>query len=120
MNSQTPGGHKRIGESEQDEADLIAEVEARTPEQPISGGLFGHETGDFPPEPAGEDADLVSEDFDDPDAPEIDATVEDWAVAELALGGSPGETEDGLDSVEEEVRRQAEDRAFDRREVGED
>lgn len=120
MYGQTPGGHKRIGESEQDEADLIAEVEARTPEQPISGGLFGHETGDFPPEPAGEDAELVSEDFDDPDAPEIDATVEDWAVAERALGGSPGETEDGLDSVEEEVRRQAEDRAFDRREVGED
>ncbi len=31
MNGQKPGGHKRIGESEQDEADLIAEVEARTP-----------------------------------------------------------------------------------------
>lgn len=45
-------------------------------------------------------------------APE-DASVEDWANAESSRPTWPEETADGLDDMDEEVRRQAEDRPLD-------
>jgi hypothetical protein len=50
---------------------------------------------------------------DDPSRDGEDASLQDWIEAENSRPTLPDETADGLDDMDEEVRRQAEDMPLD-------
>ena len=98
------------------------EMRARTraadsdPERTSSEAIFGREEGSSTGEAAdklGDDAtagDQASSGDDGSDNDLTEPSLDDWLNAEHARPDSPGETEDGLSELEEETRRQAEDR----------
>jgi hypothetical protein len=82
--------------------DLEAVRRARrfAPERSTAEAVALREGRDLPPD----DQDTADTEGAD------DATLQDWAVAEASRPDLPDETEDGLSDLDEEVRRQAEDR----------
>ena len=79
----------------QEEAQALEQARRRAPDQDPSVAAFGEDVESY-------DTQSVTED-------DADATARDWAVAESARPDMSDETADGLNDVEEEVRRMAED-----------
>ena len=77
------------------ELQAFEQAERQVPEEDPSLATFGR--------------DVPEQDFSADAVSGEDASISDWAVAERALPDLPDENEDGLDAIDEEVVRQAEE-----------
>lgn len=86
--------HKR-STMERVEIAALDKAEQQSPSQDPSLAVFGR--------------DVDSYDTQSGSADNVDATVQDWAVAEESRAAIEGETADGLDDLDEQLRRGAEE-----------
>lgn len=101
----------KTNETEERETRAYEEARSLEPEHSDSENVFGRTAR---MEPAEGDPDASErEDDDTRAADESERAIEDFITAEHARPDIPSETPDGLNELEEEVRRQAEDRALD-------
>ena len=98
--------------NETDERETRAYEKARSdePEHSDSENVFGRSARTEPEEA---DPENIEGQSDEPHAEdEREVSIDDFITAERARPDIPEETVDGLNELEEEVRRQAEDRAL--------
>ena len=101
----------KTNETEERETRAYEQARSLDPEHTDSENVFGRTARMEPAEDA-PDAN-EPEDEDARAADESESAIEDFITAEHARPDIPSETPDGLNELEEEVRRQAEDRALD-------
>ncbi len=100
----------KTNETQEREARAYEEARSREPEHSDPENVFGRAAR---MEPAEDDPDMSQGEDDEAEAgSDGESAIEDFLTAEHARPDIPSETPDGLNELEEEVRRQAEDRAL--------